>query len=188
MLSKLINRLLGRQSKKPAFEKVPEPLSAPSPRSLQSYFVEEIAASPYIKVSGRDAVLQDFLHKTKLAAGEPLSLDEKRSLGLNTRFKITRGQYDALTIEGINLNPKQVLQAVYLRATFNHNRNRDIARMKEIGITQYSPLSCGDNRDCEWCASMNGKLLPINTDFAQLIKDNCTCDYCRCVVQAKLPF
>lgn len=188
MFRKLISRLLGRGAGSTKGEETLKTPSDTSQADIETYYIEEIAASPYIKKSGRNTVLNDFLQKTKLSAGELLSLQEKKALGLNTRFKITRGQYDALTVEGVNLSPKRVLEAVCLRATFNYNRHRDIARMKGIGITQYSPMSCGDSRDCEWCASMNGKVLAIDVDFVQLIKENCTCDYCRCVVQAKLTF
>lgn len=185
-LKKLLSRLFSTESKSHAQKSDPVAPDFEFQSGVEAYFIEEIAASPYIRSSGRAAVLDDFLQKNKLSSGEPLSLAEKKALGLNTRLKITREQYQALTLEGVNLNPKHVLQAVYLKATFNHSRRRDIARMKSAGFSQYSPMSCRDNRDCDWCTSMDGKPLPIDVDFVQLIKENCTCDYCRCVVQAKL--
>ena len=93
-----------------------------------------------------------------------------------------------LTPEGLAFGPKKALESLYYKATFNHKRHGDIARMKGAGIHQYSPMSCGDNRDCDWCTSMNGKLISVDVDFVQLIKQNCTCDYCRCVLQAKIDF
>lgn len=150
------------------------------------YYKAEIASSPFIKESGREAVLKDFLHEVKLRDGQLLSLEEKRSLGINPRLKITRELYEVLTPEGVELGPKKALEPLYLKATFNHTRHRNIARMKSAGITQYSPMSCGDGRDCDWCSSMDGKLISIEVDFVQLIKEKCTCDYCRCVLQTKL--
>jgi hypothetical protein len=155
---------------------------------IVEYYKAEIANSPFVKESGRGAVLKDFLHEVKLKDGELLTLEEKRLLGISTRLKITRELYEVLTPEGIEFGPKKVLEPLYLKATFNRNRHRDIARMKKIGVTQYSPLSCGDNRDCEWCISVNGKLISVDVDFVQLIEDNCTCDYCRCVLQAKINY
>ena len=155
---------------------------------ITEYYREEIANSPFIKESGREAVLRDFLHEVKLKDGELLSLEEKRSLGINPRLKITRELYEVLTPEGVEFGPKKALEPLYLKATFNHNRHRDIARMKTLRVTQYSPMSCGDGRDCEWCASMDGKLISVDVDFVKLIKDNCSCDYCRCGLRAKIDF
>ncbi|MFV3380295.1 hypothetical protein [Pseudomonas sp. NY15354] len=152
------------------------------------YYQAEISNSPFIKESGRDAVLRDFLHEVKLKDGALLSIEEKRSLGINTRLKVTRELCDVLTPAGLAFGPTNVLQSLYLKATFDHNRHRDIARMKSLGIKEFSPMSCGDNRDCDWCASMNGKLISVEVDFVQLIKENCTCDYCRCVLKAKIDF
>ncbi|WP_085747312.1 hypothetical protein [Pseudomonas sp. R45(2017)] len=153
---------------------------------IVTYYKTEISNSPFVKESGREAVLRDFLNEVKLKDGKLLSLEEKRSLGINTRLKITRELYEVLTPAGLELGPKKVLESLYLKATFDHNRRREVARMKSLGIKQYSPLSCGDNRDCDWCTSMNGKLLSVEVDFVQLIKENCTCDYCRCVLLAKV--
>lgn len=155
---------------------------------ITEYYRAEIANSPFIKESGREAVLRDFLHEVKLKDGEPLCLEEKRSLGINPRLKITRELYEVLTPEGVEFRPKKALEPLYLQATFDHNRHRDIARMKSIGIAQYAPMSCGDGRDCPWCTSMDGKLISVDVDFVQLIKENCTCDYCRCSLQAKINF
>lgn len=168
-------------SETPAAEQKSQP-------DIVTYYKKEIANSPFVKESGRDAVLRDFLHEVKLKDGELLSLEEKRSLNINTRLKITRELYEVLTPAGIEFGPKKVLESLYLKAIFDHNRHRDIARMKSLGIKQYSPMSCGDNRDCDWCTSMDGKLISVEVDFVQLIKENCTCDYCRCVLQAKINF
>lgn len=155
---------------------------------IVTYYKTEISNSPFVKESGREAVLKDFLHEVKLKDGELLSLEEKRSLGINTRLKITRELYEVLTPAGLEFGPKKVLESLYLKATFAHNMHGAIARMKDAGIKQYSPMSCGDNRDCDWCTSMDGKLISVEVDFVQLIKENCTCDYCRCSLQAKINF
>ena len=40
---------------------------------ITEYYRAEIANSTFIKESGREAVLRDFLHEVKLKDGEPLS-------------------------------------------------------------------------------------------------------------------
>lgn len=181
------------------FSTAPKPVSAisepdktatlqGSQPGIVTYYEAEISNSPFIKESGREAVLRDFLHEVKLKDGALLSLEEKRSLGINTRLKVTRELCDVLTPAGLEFGPTKVLESLYLKATSDHNRHRDIARMKGLGIKHYSPMSCGDNRDCDWCASMDGKLISVEVDFVQLIKENCTCDHCRCVLRAKTDF
>ncbi len=160
----------------------------PDQRSLADYFKEEIEKCPFIQESGRMMVLLDFLHVEKLKDGIPLTTDEKKSLGINARLKITSSHCQALTLEGLRLGPKEVMNPLYYRATFDHNRHQQIAKMKSLGILHYSPMTCGDERDCDWCTSMNGKLLSVDVDFVQLLKQNCTCEYCRCVLQAKIDF
>ena len=190
MLKTIFSKLFNTVPKVPpanSLLETPAPVQNPQP-DIVAYYKAEIAGSPFVKESGRDAVLKDFLHEVKLKDGELLTLEEKRALGINTRLKITRQLYEVLTPEGIEFGPKRVLEPLYLKATFNHNRHREIARMKGLGITQYSPLACGDNADCEWCKSIDGKMISVEVDFVQLINENCTCAYCRCVLQAKIDF
>ncbi|AHC85729.1 hypothetical protein X970_10995 [Pseudomonas monteilii SB3101] len=190
MFKGIFSKLFNTAAKPASGNSEPEAPAAPQlPQAeIVAYYKSEISNSPFVKESGRTAVLKDFLHEVKLKDGEPLSLEEKRSLGINTRLKITRELYEVLTPEGLAFGPKKALESLYYKATFNHKRHGDIARMKGAGIHQYSPMSCGDNRDCDWCTSMNGKLISVDVDFVQLIKQNCTCDYCRCVLQAKIDF
>lgn len=191
MFKRIFSRWFNTATKPPPVNSLPEtPAEAvqQAQPDIVAYYKAEIANSPFVKESGREAVLKDFLHEVKLKDGELLTLEEKRDLGINTRLKITRELYEVLTPEGIEFGPKRVLEPLYLKATFNHNRHREIAKMKSIGVTQYSSMACGDNSDCEWCTSMDGKLISVEVDFVQLIKENCTCDYCRCVLQAKINF
>lgn len=190
MLKMIFSKLFNTAAKPASVSSVqetPEAVQKSQPE-IMTYYKTEISNSPFVKESGREAVLRDFLHEVKLKDGEPLSLEEKRSLGINTRLKITRELYEVLTPAGLEFGPKEVLESLYRKATFDHNRHRDIARMKGLGIKQYSPMSCGDNRDCDWCTAMDGKLISVEVDFVQLIKENCTCDYCRCSLQAKINF
>lgn len=190
MFRKIFSKLFNTAAKPASVSSAPEApeVAEKSPPEIVTYYKTEIANSPFVKESGREAVLSDFLHEVKLKDGELLTLEEKRSLGINTRLKITRELYEVLTPAGLEFGPKKVLESLYLKATFDHNRHRDIARMKGLGIKQYSPMCCGDNRDCGWCTSMDGKLISVEVDFVELIKENCTCDYCRCVLQAKINF
>lgn len=189
MLKRIISQLFKATPIHPAtaaLEHDPSPV-AQGAWSLADYFQAEIEKCPLIQECGREMVLRDFLHETKLKDGEPLTTEEKKALGINTRLKITSSHREALTLEGLRLGPKEVMNPLYYRATFDHNRHQQIAKMKSLGMLHYKPMACGDERDCEWCLSMNDKLIPVDVDFVQLIHDHCTCDYCRCVLNAPGP-
>ncbi|EPJ8753444.1 hypothetical protein SBH91_000464 [Pseudomonas putida] len=190
MLRKIISSLFTstpRQSATP-LQEVDATATTEDQPLLAEYFEAQIAKSPLIKESGRGMVLRDFLHEAKLKDGQPLTADEKRSLGINARLKITKEHCEALTLEGLRLGPTTVMNPLYYRASFDHNRHIQLAKMKSSGITHYRPMACGDGRDCDWCTGMDKKLISVDVDFVQLINQHCTCDYCRCALQAKIDF
>lgn len=190
MFKTIFSKLFGTATKASAAISTPKTaeLNTTAQPDITDYYRAEIANSPFIKESGREAVLRDFLHEVKLKDGELLSLEEKRSLGINSRLKITRELYEVLTPEGVEFGPKKVMESLYLTATIHHSHRAALARMRVAGITQYSLMSCGDGQDCDWCASMEGKLIPIEVDFVRLSKENCTCYRCGCVLRAKIDF
>lgn len=190
MLKRIFSKLFNtaeKSSQDNSLAKVPTTVHK-SHSEIVEYYKEEIINSPFVKESGREAVLRDFLHETKLKGGELLSLEEKRSHGINTKLKITRELFEVLTPEGLEYGPKKALRQLYIKANFNHNMHSHVERMKMSGITQYTPMSCGDGRDCEWCTSIDGKKISITVDFVQLVKEHCTCDCCGCVIKANLDF
>ncbi|MFK3641236.1 hypothetical protein [Pseudomonas protegens] len=184
MLRKLLESLFGPKPSSQSSMNTPRDTEVAS--QLVEYFKIEIAASPYIKESGRLAVLNDFLHRAKLSDEEALTTEQKRSMGLNVRMKITKGHLAALTDEGLLIGPKPVLHPLYLRATHKHSRRECIARISAAGLKSYSVLSCGDERDCDWCKSMDGKSIITSQDFDDLAEQNCSCEYCRCTLIAKM--
>ena len=188
MLKTIFSKLFGATTKASTAISKPRAtqLKTKAQPDITEYFIAEIANSPFIKESGREAVLRDFLHEVKLKDGEKLSLEEKRSLGINPRLQITRELYEVLTPEGVKFGPKKVLKSLYITATTHHSHRASQARMRIAGITQYSLMSCGDGQDCDWCVSMEGKLIPIDVDFVRLSKENCTCYLCGCVLRAKI--
>lgn len=184
MLRKLLATLFGpKPSSRPAINRQ---IATEAPNQLTEYFRIEIAASPHIKESGRLAVLNDFLHTKKLADEEALTTEQKRALGLNARMKITKGHLATLTDEGLAIGPKPVLHRLYLRATHKHLRREGISRIKSAGFNSYSILGCGDERDCAWCKSMDGKSVAVTQDFDDLADQYCNCEYCRCTLIAKM--
>jgi hypothetical protein len=182
MLAKLFSKLFAMR----ALQEVP-PAAEPLDEDLSHvyYYKTEISASNFFKEEYWPAVLQHFTHEKRLTNGTPLPTEEKRSLGLNPRMKVTREMVDVLTPAGMAYGPKRALETTYYRATHAFSRTRSISKMKNVGFKHFSPLSSGDQRDCDWCISVSKTLMPIDTDFEDLIHQHCTCTYCRCVLLAR---
>ena len=154
---------------------------------FKEYLKAEIYKSPFVKPEARERVLEDLVSRQSLREAPELSTDEKKRLGLNARLKITQAHLDDLTPAAFAADPKKAIKAIYNRAHGKHARRTGLARMRNAQIPAYRPLSAGDERECAWCLSMSGKLLPISQDFDDLAEGNCTCEYCRCCLMAHIP-
>lgn len=158
---------------------------AESERLFEGFLKEEIALSSYVKPEFRDIVFTAIMDGSKLKAGPYLTTEEKRAMGLNARFKISHAQVSALTYEGLAHGPEKVFTALRMNATHRSGRLDTIRRMSDTGFSFFSLMSPKDERECDWCRANDGKKFPIDTDINQLIRDNCTCEYCRCTVRAQ---
>jgi hypothetical protein len=108
-----------------------------------------------------------------------LSLDEKKSLGLNTRQKFSRDFIDCLSPQGLkHKNPKDILEVLWLKSYHAVHRRFDLLRMKKIGIKKVEISPCDDERDCSKIKNFK-KIWPID-EVPELPLPGCTADYCRC--------
>lgn len=176
-------------SKAGAAPKRSEPLiqEAVAVDEFKEYLRAEIFKSSFVKPEARERVLADLLSRQSLRKAPELSTDEKKRLGLNARLKITQAHLDDLTRAAFATDPKQAVRAIYHRAHGKHSRRSSLARMQRSGITDYKPSSAMDQRECAWCLSISGKIIPITQDFDELAEGNCTCEYCRCCLVAHMP-
>lgn len=155
-------------------------------KEIGLYFKQELNDCPYIKIECRNIVLDHLMHKKYLTKTEnKLTAEDKKSLGINPRVSVTRELIEVLTDEGIRQkDPKDVLSSLYLRATFNKNREDTLEKYKNVGIECFSLMACGDERDCNWCKSMQGVEISVYKDINTLIKENCVCEsHCRCAIR-----
>jgi hypothetical protein len=155
-------------------------------KEIEFYFKQELNDCPCIKIEYHDIVLDHLMHKKYLTKTEnKLTAEDKKSLGINPRISVTREMIEVLTDEGIRQkDPKDVLSSLYLRATFNKSREDTLEKYKNVGIERFSLMACGDERDCNWCKSMNGVEISVYKDINALIKENCICEsHCRCAIQ-----
>ncbi len=154
----------------------------------EKYFREELSGCDLIKNECHGIVLQHLMKKkTNLEkTGNKLSAKEKKELGINPRIQITHEVVAVLTEKGLARgHPAEILDSLYYRATFAQSRDEQIKQYKATGVRKIQLTACCDERDCNWCQSMDGKKLSVSIDLNRLIKENCTCDtHSRLVVVA----
>lgn len=97
---------------------------------------------------------------------------------------------NVLTQAGLSQsNLKDILASIYYRATFAKNNDDSCKKYIGLGVKKYKILACGDEGDCKWCKSMDGKKLSVSEDLNKLIKDNCKCEsHCRLGTSAVIDF
>lgn len=155
--------------------------------SVDSYFIKELNACSYIKSDAHAIVIRHLLQEINLnKTGNKLSVQEKKDLGINARLSITHELVEVLTNSGLSQpDPKKVFSSIYCKAIFAKNHDDTLNKYRKIDINHYKIMACNDERDCEWCNSMNGKKLSINNDINKLIEKNCKCNsHCRLAITA----
>lgn len=145
---------------------------------VSEYFKYELDQSPYIKIESRDLVLKELIRH--------------HGPGRGNRFKYTdelKGLGDIFDLEELpKLTPKSILQRIYYRATFLKRFAEDVKRISQANTTHFQILGVHDQRECEWCKSVDGKIMPVTTDIVSLIRDNCKCkEWCRSSAIAVIP-
>jgi hypothetical protein len=113
-----------------------------------------------------------------------LSVDEKKSLGLNARQKYSREFIDCLTPSGLkHEEPKSIIEDTWYKHFHSVCRKYDILRFKNTGIKKVEIIDCGDERDCSKIKKLK-KVWSID-EVPELPLPGCTAKYCRCSYAAK---
>jgi len=91
-----------------------------------------------------------------------LSLDEKKTLGLNTRQKFSREYIESLSPSGLkHENPKDIFKNIWINKNRAVHSKYDRLRFEDLGLKMYVWETCNDERVCESCKKMEGKLCLI---------------------------
>lgn len=119
---------------------------------------------------------------TKAAFGrEPfLTLQEKKSLGLNPRMKYSKefiGCFETSVLGSIE--PKSVLEHMHVDAFHRVSREKELQRLRELGFKKINILPVGDEGDCG-AIKRNKKVFPIN-EVPELPLPDCDAPFCRCM-------
>jgi|AntAceMinimDraft_15_1070371.scaffolds.fasta_scaffold09754_1 hypothetical protein len=156
-------------------------------KSLNSYFQDELNECEHIKPEAHSIVMKHLTQKINLnKTGNKLTAKEKKDLGINARLSVTHELIDVLTNTGQSQpDPKEVLSSIYYKATFAQNHDDSLNQYRKLGIKHCKIMGCNDERECDWCKSMDGKKLSIKDDINKLIKENCKCvSHCRLGISA----
>jgi hypothetical protein len=93
---------------------------------------------------------------------DSLSLDEKKALGLNTRQKFSREFIDCLSPSGLkHEDQKDIIKNIWYQNFGTINIKYGLLKMELTGLKLYVWETCGDERVCNACKVMDGKLCKI---------------------------
>lgn len=159
---------------------------------IEDFFQSEVENSIYLKSEGKQAVLDHLSGKIDiLKSSNVLSLEDKRSLGINTRLKITRELVAVLNDAGLNLDhPAAVITEMWVRATLRKSRHDKLERLRSGNIfKKFKLMSCGDGNDCLWCKEMQTREFDVQFEIESAISSNCRCaQHCKCIIQPIIEF
>ncbi len=112
-----------------------------------------------------------------------LTLEEKKSLNLNTRAKYSRELINGLTEKGlIAAQNKDFVKNMFLRNSYIVSRKYELAYLRELGCQYVQILDCNDERDCKGIKKLK-KLWSID-EVPKLPLPDCNSEYCRCMYVA----
>lgn len=162
----------------------PESVSEPqtSEKTFDEYLRDEVWDCPYIHSEFKQHVIHAISDRTYLKIGNELSTEEKKAMGLRVRKKIYKAQVEALTHDGLMFGPSNLFSDIRNRAFHCHARASHLSKIREAGFKGYRFIPANDERDCAWCKNNAGRKFNINVNIESLIKDNCSCDYCRATI------
>lgn len=144
---------------------------------------EELEKYPYFKKDKNDILMAYLIDNVQIKGTNILTVDEKKKLNINTKYKVSQEMLDFFDMEAIESDkfltkhPKDFFSDLYNRVFFKVSKIRDIKNMKKIGIKEVKfKIIGGRNKPCKWCISQNNKMFKID-NIIEIIDNNCSCAY-----------
>lgn len=150
---------------------------------IETYFLKELQNCKYIKTECHAIALKHLKHEISLTkTGNNLTVDEKKSRGINPRLTITKELTEVLSDDGLSLdNPKAILEEIYNKATITKARVDGFQKAVRLGVTKFTLNICGDGSECTWCREHSET--QFGQDILQQMEANCTCaPYSKCFI------
>lgn len=156
-------------------------------RLLELYTRKILEKNHFFDNSKTEIIIKHVLGEINLLKSENnLSLEKKKSLGINSKVKISRELIDIFDSSKLNINsfkeknPKDLLLNLSQNAKTRMFIISNLRRIKSLDFIKYVYLtSPNDERTCNWCKEQSSKKIDINTDIIKLIDENCNCEYNR---------
>lgn len=149
---------------------------------LKELAKKEIEISPFIKKDKESAFIEFICGNIEIGKNNTLlSLDDKKRLNINTRYKVDNSIIDIFNLDKLEkdffqtTHPKEFLHTFYYKINFKASRIIDIKRMKKTNIKEVVYKTSGGFGTCDWCVDNEEKIFDIE-QILTLIDKNCTCD------------
>ncbi|WP_258181376.1 hypothetical protein [Burkholderia multivorans] len=143
------------------------------------FFVPEKIPELVSKVRGNIGLFQRSSTDGATRGGEPLSVEEKRALGLNTRMKYTREFIEFFRPEVLpTIEPKSLLAGMQDAVSFEVSRRRTLMRFLRVGGGFVTVEPFGDPDACAAVKRLRRRL-PLE-EVPELPLPKCDADVCRC--------
>ena len=177
-----LKKIFGLKKEKPATSNQAPIVAITQTTNFEKMLQFEISRSTLIKEDAKSTLINDFnLLSSPNFGDDLLTLDEKKSLKLNTRMKIPKKVIAVLVEDFLDdeTNPKDTILNIVYSASHKIHLNKELEKIKELNIKNVKVLNAGNGAECDWCNSMHKKVISSDTDYVALINENCTCDYYR---------
>lgn len=164
-----------------------------SSNDIEWFLKKEIDNCTLINKNNASIILDHLLRKKDILRTQNiLSVNEKKSLGINTRLSITKELVEVLNAEGLKTHyPKSIISNLYHRAFFAKSRHDNMKKFRSsVSINKVILISSGGGGgDCDWCKLNQNIEFSVHKPIEKLIDENCNCDpYCYCYIQPIINF
>lgn len=154
--------------------------------------ITKVNSSVYIEQSARQRVINHLTGKSKLfQTDDYLALEEKRTMGLNTRQKLHRDLTTVLSSVGMKCaNPTAVVKELKLASFMDAQKLTSITNIQSSGVTKgVRIVSCDVSGDtpCAWSKSNGRKILSASPETECQRRNHCNTEpYCMGYYEAVL--
>lgn len=136
---------------------------------VEAYFNRELDACELISEDKYSIVMQHLLHERKLKAED-----------ISQMFGVSKEQARVVNT---------AIKEIYYKATITRAWDDNLFKSINAGVKKFSLCSAGTNEDCDWCKSIFGKEMELNSTTKAIFENNCRCKpYRKSFIQPKIEF